>query len=93
MSEEQANLENYPLRKKMLTLPPAFKGAMEEILKEGMNRELPGFFEDERDMLDMGEVKTSWKNEEAQKQIQELAKEMGIDKEVGFDWQKKKIKY
>ena len=83
----------YPLRKKLATLPPAFKGAMEEILKEGMNRELPDFFEDERDMLDMGEVKTSWKDEKAQKQIQDLAKEMGVDEKLGFDWNKKKIRY
>ncbi|MHA1835682.1 MAG: hypothetical protein ACTSYQ_01950 [Candidatus Odinarchaeia archaeon] len=91
MSEDELVL--YPLRKKLRTLPPAFKGAIEEILKEGMNRELPDFFEDERDMLDMGEVKTAWKIEEAQKQVQELAKRLGIDKKVGFDWNKKKMKY
>jgi hypothetical protein len=93
MSEKEEETEIYPLRKKITTLPPAFKGAMEEILKEGMNRELPEFFEDERDMLDMGEVKTSWKNEKAQEQIQELARLLGVDEKVAFDWKKKKIKY
>ena len=93
MSEKEEESPLYPLRKKLITLPPAFKGAMEEILKEGMNRELPDFFEDERDMLGMDEVKTSWKVESAQKEIQDLAKEMNLDKKLGYDWKKKKITY
>ncbi|MEM2906797.1 MAG: hypothetical protein QW739_01795 [Candidatus Odinarchaeota archaeon] len=91
MSEDQDNL--YPLRKKIEKLPAAYKGAIEEILREGMNRQLPGFFEDERENLDIGEVKTAWRNEEAQRQIQELAKKLGVDEKVAFDWSKKKIKY
>lgn len=91
MSEEKDSI--YPLRKRLETLPAAYKGAIEEILREGMNRELPGFFEDERENLDIGEVKTAWKNEEARSQIQELAKTLRIDEKVAYDWSKKKLRY
>ncbi|MHA1237777.1 MAG: hypothetical protein ACTSSJ_00785 [Candidatus Odinarchaeia archaeon] len=90
MSEESVPL--YPLRKKIKHLPPAFKGAIEEVFREAMNRALPEYFEEERDTLDLGEVKTAWRNEKARQQIEELIKELNLDKKLGFDWEKRKFK-
>ena len=91
MDEDETKL--YPLRKKVVRLPSSYRGAVEEILREGMNRVYPEFFDDERETLDMGDVKTSWKIEKAQEQIHELVKSLGVDYTLGFDWEKKKLKY
>ena len=57
-----------------------------------MNRALPDYFEEERENLDLGEVKTAWRNEKARKEIEELIKELGLDEKLGFDWSKRKFK-
>ncbi|MFX0096235.1 MAG: hypothetical protein ACFE7E_00575 [Candidatus Hodarchaeota archaeon] len=83
----------YPLRKDKEFIPSTYRAGFENILGLAMNRELPEYFLEERDMLGLEEILAAWKNEKAQKDIQKLAKELGLDKKVGFDWEKKKIKY
>ncbi|MFX1486822.1 MAG: hypothetical protein ACFFBS_06990 [Promethearchaeota archaeon] len=92
-TEEKKSVPLYPLRKDKEFIPSPYRAGFESILAMAMNRELPDYFLDERDMLGLEEIIAAWKNEKAQKEIQELAKKLGLDKKVAFDWKKKKIKY
>lgn len=92
-NEKKKDVPLYPLRKDREFIPKTFRGGFENILATAMNRELPDYFLDERDMLGLDEILAGWRNEKAQKDIQDLAKKLGIGKKVAFDWEKKKMKY
>lgn len=91
--EEKKDLPLYPLRKDREFIPKTYRAGFENILATAMNRELPDYFLDERDMLGLDEILAAWRNEKAQKDIQNLAKKLGTGKKVAFDWEKKKMKY
>jgi len=92
MSEEENPL--YPLKKKAISpVPPSFQGAVTNLINQGQVQSLLDFWIDERTSLGLPEKPASaYSSDRAVQQTQEIAKELGFDKAVRFNWREKRLK-
>ncbi len=92
MSEEENPL--HPLRKKASSpVPTSFQGAVTSLINQGQIQSLLDFWIDERLGLGLPEKPASaYSSERAVQQTQEIAKELGFDKTVRFNWKEKRLK-
>ena len=91
----EENLQLYPLRKDLKGfLPPQFRISISNILSIGHVQEFVDMWKGRRVKIGLSDIPpTAYKHEFAVKQVQDIAKKLMFDKKIGFDLEKRKLKY
>jgi len=83
-----------PLRKPMGGIVSEYqKPTVETLMQQGQVFTIPSSVKAHRQNLKLPEIQTTMARPEALSEIQEIAKEVKFDQKVGYDWQKKKLRY
>jgi len=92
MSDEENPL--YPLRKKAVSpVPTSFQNSVANLINQAQVQSLLDFWIDERTNLSLPEKPVSaYSSEKAVQQSQEIVKEVGFDRAVRFDWNKRRLR-
>jgi len=92
MSEKEIAL--YPLRKKIVGLPQAFKPPTSSIIKYGHVPRLSGFLQRTRAKLGLSKTPpTAYEVKEAVEDVQSIFKNLGLDVKFAWNWKKKRFQY
>jgi len=83
-----------PLRRPMGGIVAEYqKPTVETLLQQGQVFTMPSSVKAHRQNLKLPEVVTTMTRPEALSELHEIAKEVKFDSRVGYDWQKKKLRY
>ncbi|MCW4043382.1 MAG: NADH-quinone oxidoreductase subunit C [Candidatus Bathyarchaeota archaeon] len=86
--------EKAPLRKPMDGLVAHYqKPTVENLMEQGQVFTLPSTVKSNREKLKLPEIQTTMTKPEAMNEIHEIAREVAFDKRVGYNWEKKKLRY
>ncbi len=69
------------------------RGAVETLLSIGSTLPLSSFVEKRRSQVGLSSPDISFTDEKALKEIQGIYKSVKLDKEAGYDWEKRKLRY
>jgi Ni,Fe-hydrogenase III component G len=83
-----------PLRKPASGIVVEYqKPTVETLMQQGQVFTMPSTVKSHRQSLKLPDVATTMTRPEALKEIHEIAKEVGFDKRVGYDFEKMKLRY
>ncbi|MEM2942393.1 MAG: NADH-quinone oxidoreductase subunit C [Candidatus Bathyarchaeia archaeon] len=83
-----------PLRRPMGGIVAEYqKPTVETLMQHGQVFTMPSSVKAHRESLKLPQVETTMTRPEALKELHEIAKEVNFDSRVGYDWQKKKLRY
>lgn len=98
MAEERKEGEMlllHPLRKEVKGfLPPPLRIPMTNLLSTGHTQELIDIWKGRRKKIGLVEVPpTAYRYDEAIKQVQEIVRILKVEEKIGYDYEKKGLKY
>ncbi|MBS7622797.1 NADH-quinone oxidoreductase subunit C [Candidatus Bathyarchaeota archaeon] len=83
-----------PLRKPMGGIVAQYqKPTVETMMQHGQVFTMPSSVKANRENLQLPEVKTTMTRPEALRELQEIAREVKFDSLIGYDWQKRRLRY
>ncbi|WP_455278029.1 NADH-quinone oxidoreductase subunit C [[Eubacterium] cellulosolvens] len=83
-----------PLRKPMGGIVAEYqKPTVETLMEQGQVFTMPSTVKTNRENMQLPEVQTTMNRPEALKEIQEVARLVKFDEKVGYNWDKKKLRY
>ena len=83
-----------PLRKPMEGIVAEYqKPTVESLMEQGQVFNMPSTVKTNREKMQLPEVQTTMTRPEALKEIHEVARQVKFDKKVGYNWDKKKLRY
>jgi len=83
-----------PLRKPMEGIVAEYqKPTVETLMEQGQIFTMPSTVKTNREKMQLPEVQTTMTRPEALKEIHEVARQVKFDKKVGYNWDKKKLRY
>jgi len=83
-----------PLRKPLDGLVAHYqKPTVENLMEQGQVFTMPSTVKSNREKLKLPEIQTTMTKPEAMNEINEIAREVEFDKRVGYNWEKKKLRY
>jgi len=83
-----------PLRKPMEGIVAEYqKPTVETLMEQGQVFTMPSTVKTNREKMQLPEVQTTMTRPEALKEIHEVARQVKFDKKVGYNWDKKKLRY
>jgi membrane-bound hydrogenase subunit beta len=86
--------KNAPLRKPMEGIVAEYqKPTVETLMEQGQVFTMPSTVKMNREKMQLPEVQTTMTRPEALKEIHEVAHQVKFDKKVGYNWNKKKLRY
>ena len=83
-----------PLRKPMQGIVAEYqKPTVETLMEQGQVFSMPSTVKTNREKMQLPEVQTTMTHPEALKEVHDVAHQVKFDKKVGYDWEKKKLRY
>jgi membrane-bound hydrogenase subunit beta len=83
-----------PLRKPMKGIVAEYqKPTVETLMEQGQVFTMPSTVKTNREKMQLPEVQTTMTRPEALKEIHDVARQVKFDKKVGYNWDKKKLRY
>ncbi|MFC1507280.1 NADH-quinone oxidoreductase subunit C [Thermoproteota archaeon] len=83
-----------PLRKPMEGIVAEYqKPTVESLMEQGQVFNMPSTVKTNREKMQLPEVQTTMTRPEALKEIHQVARQVKFDKKVGYNWDKKKLRY
>ena len=83
-----------PLRKPMEGIVAEYqKPTVETLMEKGQVFSMPSTVKTNREKMQLPEVQTTMTRPEALKEIHEVAHQVKFDEKVGYNWNKKKLRY
>lgn len=83
-----------PLRKPMEGIVAEYqKPTVETLMEQGQVFAMPSTVKTNREKMQLPEVQTTMTRPEALKEIHQVARQVKFDKKIGYNWDKKKLRY
>jgi Ni,Fe-hydrogenase III component G len=94
LPKEWRENKNAPLRKPMQGIVAEYqKPTVETLMEKGQVFSMPSTVKTNREKMQLPEVQTTMTRPEALKEIHEVAHQVKFDEKVGYNWEKKKLRY
>ncbi len=94
LPKEWRENKNAPLRKPMGGIVAEYqKPTVETLMEQGQVFSMPSTVKTNREKMKLPEVKTTMTRPEALKEIHDVAHLVKFDEKVGYNWDKKKLRY